>query len=198
MLDRTFRRFLVAALSFPLASLLLTHASPASAQEAVRSESYWYGWQTMSADGASLAVVALGASTGASVVTWAGIGGLVLGAPLVHVANKRGEIGAVSLGLRIALPLLGAGIGYASAGSCYEDPNSHEFLGHCFLHGLNEAAAGLLVGLASASIIDASALSYGRRETAKPQETAKLRVTAVAPSYDPLTRTASLGMGGSF
>jgi hypothetical protein len=47
-------------------------------------------------------------------------------------------------------------------------------------------------------ILDASALSWGRREVVTQRETGTLRVTAVAPSYDPVTRTASLGMGGRF
>jgi hypothetical protein len=165
---------------------------------ASRSESYWYGWQTASADGASLAVIALGSTTGASVVTWAGIGGVIFGAPAVHVANGRGGIAALSLTLRAVLPLLGAGIGYAAAGSCHDDPNSRALLGNCFLHGAGEAAAGAVIGLGSAMILDASALSYGRHEIVEPRESGKLALTSVAPSYDPLTRTASLGMGGRF
>jgi hypothetical protein len=54
------------------------------------------------------------------------------------------------------------------------------------------------VGLGSAMVIDASAFAYGKREIAEPRESGLPRVTSVAPSYDPLTRSASLGMGGRF
>jgi len=228
MLDRTFRRFLVAALAFPLASALLASARPACAQveptsvvtepetpseqpsaakrsepaerreRSTPSESYWYGWQTIAADGASLAIFGLGAGTGASVVSWAGAFGVLFGAPAVHVANGRGDIGVLSLAMRVALPLVGAGIGYAAAGTCHDDPNSHELFGNCFLHGFSEAGTGALIGLGSAMILDATALSYGHREITTPRESGALRVTAVAPSYDPVTRTTSIGMGGRF
>lgn len=164
-------------------------------------ESYWYGWQTATSDAASIAVVFVGSGTRASVVTALGVGGIFFGAPAVHFANGRGAIGAASLALRVALPLFGGFIGYAAAGSCHEDSSSKSFLGNCFLHGYNEAAIGGLVGLGSAMVLDATALSFGTREIEPPpppREAGIPRITSVAPAYDPLTRTAAIGMGGRF
>ena len=123
----------------------------------VRSESYWYGWQTASSDAASIAVVLVGSATHASVVSAVGVGGMFFGAPAVHFANERGAIGVASFALRVSLPLFGGFVGYAAAGTCHDDPKSTSFLGNCFLHGYNEAAIGGLVGLGSAMVIDASA-----------------------------------------
>ena len=164
-------------------------------------EGYWYGWQTASSDAASVAVVLIGSATHASVVTALGVGGTLFGAPGVHLANGRGLIGLADLGLRVALPLFGGFVGYAAAGTCHEDPHSTSLLGNCFLHGFNEAAIGGLVGLGSAMLIDASTLAYGTRDIeppAAPRERGIPRITSIAPAYDPLTRTAAVGMGGRF
>jgi hypothetical protein len=189
-------------------------ASPAEADEpmptatgAARSgsklptEGYWYGWQTASSDAASVAVVLIGSATRASVVTALGVGGTFFGAPGVHLANGRGAIGLASLGLRLALPLLGGFVGYAAAGTCHDDPHATSLFGNCFLHGYSEAAIGGLVGLGSAMVIDASALAYGTREVeppSPPRERGAPHITSIAPAYDPVTRTAAVGMGGSF
>jgi hypothetical protein len=91
-------------------------------------------------------------------------------------------------------------VGYAAAGTCHEDSHSTGLLGDCFLHGFIEAAIGGLLVLGSAMLIDASALAYGTRETppVAPRERSALRITSIAPAYDPVTRTAALGMGGRF
>ena len=187
-------------------------APPAAAEEpaptlaarpgaALPTEGYWYGWQTASSDAASVAVVMIGTATHASVITALGVGGTLFGAPGVHLANGRGLIGLADVGLRVALPLLGGFVGYAAAGTCHEDPHSTSLLGNCFLHGFNEAAIGGLVGLGSAMVLDASALAYGTREIeppSAPRERGAPHITSIAPAYDPVTRTAAVGMGGRF
>lgn len=161
-------------------------------------ESYWYGWQTATSDAASIAVILAGSAMHAPLLSYAGAGGVLFGAPAVHIANGRAGVGFGSLGLRVVLPVMGAVIGYSAAGSCQEDPRSTQLLGNCFLHGIGEAALGGLIGVGSAMVIDATALTFGRREISEPRESGMPRVTSVAPSYDPLTRTASVGMGGRF
>jgi hypothetical protein len=159
-------------------------------------EHYWYGWQTLTADGASLAVTLGGIGMNASPVAVVGVGGLYLAAPAVHLAHGRVGVAFGSLGLRMGLPVLGGVIGFAAAAPC-SSAESKQFLG-CAFHGWGEAAVGGLLGLGAAVVLDAALLAHGTREISEPAESGRPRVTSVAPSFDPVTRTASVGLGGSF
>lgn len=166
-------------------------------------EKYWYGYQTLIADGASLGAMLLGSATPA--FGYIGVGGYLAGGPIVHFANKNPGAAVTSMLMRPLLPVLGAVIGYAAAGTCREKPNQpgeFDILGNCFLHGVGEAAIGALVGMSIAVTIDAAALARGERPVERPQEAKKIdgrvHVTGVAPSYDPRSGTASVGLGGTF
>lgn len=161
-------------------------------------ESYWYGWQTLTVDGASLTTALLGSGTQTAALGYLSLGGLLLGSPIVHFAHGRVGAGFGSLALRGGLPILGGIIGYAAAGSCRENPNTHGFLGDCFLHGFGEMLLGGLLGLAGAIAIDAAVLARGERVVSNPRETGAPRITSLAPSFDPLTRTTSLRMAVTF
>lgn len=164
--------------------------------------SEWYGWQTLTVDGASLATTFSGAVTPALAVV--GLGGLVLGAPIVHLAHERPLAALGSLGLRTLLPLTGMVTGYAAAGRCTKQPQPGDMLGPCFLHGVGEAALGGAIALGVGIAIDTTLLA---RETREPEDETSgsttnlptnLRVRSVAPSFDPTTRAASVGVGGTF
>ena len=72
----------------------------------------------------------------------------LVGAPVVHFAHKHVAIGFLSMGLRVALPLAGAGIAVAT----------------CSDHGefgcLGPALLGITAGLATPVILDAAVFSY--------------------------------------
>jgi hypothetical protein len=92
------------------------------------SQSHWYGWQTLLVDGAALTTVVGGlwlrpAHQDWSVVSIVGVGGLAVGAPIVHWAHGHTGVGFASLGLRLGLPALGALIALTpscSGGECSE------------------------------------------------------------------------------
>lgn len=67
----------------------------------------WYGWQMLIIDTAGLALV-LGAFSGEEALLWTGAGVQLVGGPVVHWAHGQLGRGFASLGLRVALPALGA------------------------------------------------------------------------------------------
>jgi hypothetical protein len=75
--------------------------------------------------------------------------GYLGGAPTLHILHHRPLNAVGSVGLRLALPALGALIG-AGAATC---PPAHGDYGNC---GTSQAVVGLGAGIVSASIIDAS------------------------------------------
>lgn len=163
----------------------------------VATESYWYGWQTLIVDGASIGTMALGGA--APPLALVGLGGYLIGPAFVHGANGNSRGAALSIAMRASLPLLGGLIGYASAGRCTDtDPENKQFFGPCFLHGFAEAGIGVLVGATTAIVIDTAAIARGDRPVERKTDDGRPRVTGVAPSYDPKTGAAGLGLGGTF
>jgi hypothetical protein len=64
----------------------------------------WYGWQTLLVDALSIGTIAIGSSHSAPVLI--GLGGLILGSPIVHWAHENGSAGAISLGIRAGSTVL--------------------------------------------------------------------------------------------
>jgi hypothetical protein len=135
----------------------LVTAEPDAPAEPTR----WYGWQTLTVDGlatgAFLATVLLvddmdarGFGAGASFAAW------FVGAPAIHMAHRRVARGFISLGLRVALPLAGAGL---AAATC-SDSGEFACLGPVML--------GITAGIAAPSVIDAVWLAYEPPKT-KPK-----------------------------
>jgi hypothetical protein len=177
---------------------------PADPGEAARerasgreSNDYWYGWQTLLADGGSLATMIAGGTSQSTAIGLVGLGGYFFGAPIVHGVQGRTGAAFASFGLRLGLPTLGAVVGYAAAGPC--SASEHNGFFGCSFHGVAEAAVGVLIGAGTAVVLDAAWLARGtRRPEPAPRDSAAPRVTAVAPSYDPRTGTTSMGLGGTF
>jgi hypothetical protein len=162
-------------------------APPAPAAPPPAARRQWYGYQTLIVDGASLVT--------APIVV--GLGGLVLGGPIVHLVHHRPLAALASLGLRTALPTAGAYIGLSAAGTCHDKQEPGRLLGSCFMHGFSELIVGGLVGATIAIAVDASTLAF---ETDAPEdrESGVPHVTSLVPSIDPLTRSASVGLAGTF
>jgi hypothetical protein len=97
------------------------------------------------------------------------IGGFAVyayGGPVLHGVNKGTGHGLGSWGLRAGMPVAGAVIGYAAAGSC--DESDEGFLGDCFLHGIGEMAIGFAVGIPVAMVLD-NVLLAGPRTLEQPE-----------------------------
>ena len=157
-------------------------------------ESYWYGWQTLTADGMSIATMIAGGAARSPTLGYIGLGGYFVAAPIVHGVQGRVGVAFGSFGLRLGAPALGAVIGYAAAGPCHDQG---QFLG-CLFHGWAEAAVGGLIGAGAAIALDAALLANGTRLAAPTRETGMPKVTSLAPSFDPRTGAAGMGLGGTF
>jgi len=109
-------------------------------------ETYWYGWQTLIADGASLVVVPIIAgSTESEALAFVALGGYLLAPPIIHAAHGRWGITFASLGLRIGLPVVAALVGAAVDQDCRD-----------FCAG---PVVGLIAGIGGAVTLDAALLS---------------------------------------
>jgi hypothetical protein len=175
-------------------------AAPAPARAPVAKaarETEWYGWQTLTADGLSVATIIAGAGLKSSEVALLGVGGYFVAAPIVHVVQGRVGVAFGSFGLRVAAPMVGGAIGYMAAGPCSASESGKLF--GCLFHGWAEAAVGGLIGATSAVALDAALLAHKTREaTPPPQESGTPKLTSIAPSFDPRTRTTTLGASGTF
>ena len=129
---------------------VLATGSPARADEVeipTELEEEWYGWQVLAADATGILATAgcvLAVQEDACFLPY------LAAAPMVHLSRRRATQALASLGLRVALPLAGALIGL-SAASCGEQTAC----------GVGEIAGGVFIGVLTASLIDAFALSDG-------------------------------------
>jgi hypothetical protein len=110
--------------------------------------SEWYGWQILVADGATFS---LAGATGQGDIAfgWIGTGAAV------HVAHGHNGRAVASLGLRVALPVLGLYLGAASAQGCTGED----------LCGLGPALIGGMIGMGIAEVTDL-AMSTDEHEVA--------------------------------
>jgi hypothetical protein len=156
------------------------------------SETVSYRAQVHLADGASVLAVIGGGMSGNGEIAAMGFAGYFVGAPLVHLANGQPARAAKSLGLRVALPMLGALAGFKlmgedtasdSAHSCTGDPASA-----CVGMG------GSLVGLMLGGMLGAVTASYIDGKYLASYE----RPRAWSPNIAPMRGGVSLGLSGSF
>ncbi len=195
------------ALSLSLASFVVAFARVASADElpptpqapppaspdATDSRSDWYGYQTLIADGVAGAGLVLTATVGGSSRSEAAAPSLLvgtlasyaLGAPIVHFANGEAGRGLASFAVRLAAPSVGAGLGFAAASGCSRNGEAMNF---CPLGGL---VVGVGVGMAVASVVDASALAW--KPAKKTEEKA-----SIAPDLSITPQGATIGATGRF
>ncbi len=161
-------------------------------------ERRWYGWQTLTADGASLAVLVTGAATQQGALLTIGGLGLFLASPSVHWAHGHLGKGFLSLGLRAAPAALIVG-GLVVAGVGETDPPAGRVLGGSILIG-----AGVLTGLAAPL---ADTLAIAREEVESPRPKPAGARAAGGPAGAPLSWAprvwgrpggAVLGVAGTF
>jgi len=115
-----------------------------------REKTHWYGWQNLIVDGGVIVggLVLTGATNEAGGVVL--VTGYFFGGPIVHWSHGQVGRGFASLGIRVAAPLLFAGLGYA----VFQRDGSGD------LRGLAGAILGFGLGVLSAIVIDAAALAY--------------------------------------
>lgn len=149
-----------------------------------------YGWQTLIADGASLAVGVTGAylsygypTTITTAMFYSGAVGYAVAPPMIHWGHGRIAQGFESLGLRLALPTGGALLGAAIGPPCVIHDDHHDR--SCLV----TIVGGLLIGLITASVIDSSYLTY---ETVEPA--AGARVASATFSVAPIVTRDHQGM----
>ena len=150
---------------------VLAYAEPASPEPAASStRASWYGWQTLTADGASTVLLGAGVAAGGSpasgVLALSGVTGFTLGAPIVHAAHGRWAIAGADLGLRVGAVVLGGLVG-AEAGSAAASSSCKEALLGCLGDSLDGMVIGVGVGAVAASALDAALLS---REAPAPKD----------------------------
>jgi hypothetical protein len=200
------RRRLHAALSF---ALLVCLSASANADEGVTppARTSWYGYQTLIADGASLALVTVGGtfapSPGArSAFGFAGVGSYLLAPFVIHAAHGQAGRGAGSFALRALAPVGGALVGLAVSAmylSVTDDPDN----------GLATAIrAGTIAGLgmyigagvgAVAAVTVDSAVLAREAERKEPIQAVRSKPMTVRPVIGMTGNGgASAGIAGTF
>jgi hypothetical protein len=106
----------------PLAIAAAAAVALALSPSPARAEEEWYGGEVLAADAIGWALIIGGATADAWPVSALGVGGVLLGGPIIHAAHDNYGRAGISLGLRIGGPLLGLGLGAAI------DKNSHSFI----------------------------------------------------------------------
>jgi hypothetical protein len=122
-----------------------------STERTPREVTNWYGWQTLTTDGAAftLAVAVAAVNEGGKpVVGVTALATYLAGGPIVHAAHGNWGRAFGSLGLRLGAPIAGAFLGAA-----LEDCRGGDFC------GFSGAAVGLVVGMGTAIVLDAAVLA---------------------------------------
>jgi hypothetical protein len=121
----------------------------------------WYGGPIVALDAGSTLAVIVGATQDAPALAIAGVGTYLLGGPAVHGAN--GQVGRAfgSLGLRLGVPLGGAGVGALIGAAAVGDDDPYDWgpaIGALF---------GFGTGVVGAMVLDSAVLA--RKPAPKPQ-----------------------------
>jgi hypothetical protein len=161
-------------------------------------EETWYGWQTLSTDGAALALlIAAGSTTQSSSTTGtlalASLGTYALGGPVVHLAHDRARTAAGDLVVRVSVPLATTVLG-AMIGNAVIPPSPCEGDGPCG-GGIAFGLVGLGVGVLTASIVDAAVFGY-EPAAARPHDQPNQDASRVLIA--PTVGLGTVGAVGSF
>ena len=124
-----------------------------------------YRGQVLAADAAAVGLVLLGFANGATngrssnttSLLELGAATFLLGAPMVHLLHDRGTRSAASIGLRVALPLLGGFLSSQLKSSC-----NYQYDSYCDTSGDDsKIVLGVALGVIAASVLDAVFLANG-------------------------------------
>jgi len=172
-----------------LASMLSLSAT-ANADEEVAADDAptvtrtWYGWQTLVADGGTLAatfVLAATAPSDAALAPLTFIAGYTLAAPIVHFAHGNALRGLASIGVRLVTPSLATLAGHAIDGEQVKG------------YWNDGASIGLLGGMFAASVVDATFLAWDESVIVPAKRSA-----TIEPRLSVTAKGASAGLAGAF
>jgi len=150
-----------------------------------------YGWQTLSFDGAALVMGLMEpTSSGASFLGPIALGTYLLGGPAVHLYHGHLDRAAGSLGLRAAMPVAGAFIGFAVADAI----NSSNFPRDPW-DNMGGILIGMVTGVAGASFLDAFVLAQEKVEVFEPHRTGTVKSWSPTVGLGP--REATIGIQGT-
>jgi hypothetical protein len=142
----------------------------------------WYGWQTLTVEGASFLAMALGGEKvgGVAPLRVAGIAGMAFGPGIVHAAHGRSKAAKADLGIAVGA-LFVCGI----SGALLGEKGVFDGLG-------DGALIGVMTGAETTALIDAVFFAH---ETIRPRE-------APAAAWSPVVSMAkggaTAGLGGTF
>ncbi len=126
----------------------------------------WYGWQVMAVDVPLAIAFDVGAIAESDPVLYAGYGGYVVGAPVVHVANRNTAAAILSASTHLLLPGAGFAFGRVAVAKIAPDTSTG-----------TRIAIGMTVGAAAATTIDALFTSWGDYGDVTVVHTGKIAVT---------------------
>jgi hypothetical protein len=160
----------------------------------VRYEKVWYGWQGLITDGVALTFTLAGMFSRTGTLTTIGLITYGLGFPIVHMAHGDVGRGFGSIGMRVLLPLLGAGIGAIAAVAAEPRGDRGDAAG-------DGALVGAFIGGGGASLVDATALGYKSEKVEANGPPAARRdapALSIAPLFSAYRGRASIGLAGRF
>ncbi len=194
----------------PSESPAATAATPSPDAPQTKSSS-WYGWQTLSTDGAAVLLGVLSAAadgqTGKDAFGGAAIAAYGLGGPTVHAAHGRWGAGAGSLALRVGTPVVTGFVG-GLIGAALPTKNEDalgglvENVGQTYLglvYGVL-AGAGIAAGLDAAFLAHETKTATAAEKTARPsmQVAPTFAVTREGGSGTPSGARATVGVAATF
>lgn len=176
----------------PAASLpaLTKTPQPASPEP----DKQWYGWQTLALDGVATVGFMYGLMYDQREVMWSSVALYGAGAPLVHLVQGEFTGSAKSLGSRVLLPAIGAGLGALTGLALGEilvgDDEGRRIGMEAF------ALIGAPLGALGAMALDASLFAWGAPDEPEPVGQSQLRW---APTFGwNATGQPTVGVAGQF
>lgn len=148
-------------------------------------EKVWYGYQTLTADAISVALVVAGGASQSGGLAGAGYGAFVLGTPIVHMVHGNVGPGFGSFALRLLAPWLGFGIG-AIVGLIVGGSSGQGFdkVGNGASGAVYGAIAGFTITCAGIIAIDAAALAYTKERVDGPPPKSSYRMPNPRSFYE--------------
>lgn len=170
-------------------------AAPATPEDKPSDAPRWYGWQTLTTDGAAVVLGALALASDSTsaqeTLGTAAVGAYGLGAPVVHATHGRFAYAGGSLAMRLGGPLAGGLVGLVTGVFL---PIPTESIGQRLVVGMYGGAA---LGAVGASVIDAAV--FARESPSRPAKAAHAAPVAphVVPTFAVTRERSESGVTGA-